>query len=819
MARAVNTSHPGAVDSVPAEQKGELVLVSRTSRVGQRSNPVGRLRRGCGPDDSLRRRCRPAVPSQRASSSQSARTWTSLFRALLRFGLALPLTLFSEQVSAQAPAPEAPAAQAPAGAQVPAAGKQLPLGPDNEKWVGKYIVIQAPISDAVDRYVRRSVEQFVSETKKRGRWPVIVFEIQPGRTEFGRAHDLAKFLTGENLNGASTVAYLPKTVNGHRVLIAAACDAIVMHRDGPGELTEIGDAGVHEEVIDDALRAAYRQIADRRKTIPTPVVLKMLDKNLELLKVETETSREYVLRGDLEELKKTKAFDRPGEVSAAGRVGKFTSAQAQEMGFVNKTIAERKDLVQVLGLPREVLDDDPSANGGSRSIRIDVTGAVTEDLLKKSRRAIEDAIRDQDANFICIWLDSAGGMPDESSNFANFLSSLDPQKRRTVAYIPRKARGDAALIALGCDQIVLAPDAQLGGSGEAAIEEANVAIVERTARDLAVNNFHSPTLAAGLFNPELVIYRYTRKDNGVVDYFTEMEAAAHPEADQWRQDEEIKPKGAPLMLVGTRAFDLGLAARTAVDFADFKVQYQLEDDPKLLKPGWAQTLIDALNRPEVHMLLLMIGFMALYMELHTPGVGAGGFVAAVSFVLYFWAAHLGGTAGWLEVLLFALGVLCVLMEIFVFPGVGIFGLGGGLLVISSLVLASQTYVIPRNEYQMAQLRSSLLVVVGAIAGTGAVASIVRRFLPHTPMFNRVYLAPPSVEELARQSERESPDRFDHLMGATGTCYTPLVPGGKVRFDEDLVDVMSEGDFIDRGTKVEVIEVQGNRVVVRQSSVS
>ena len=188
-------------------------------------------------------------------------------------------------------------------------------------------------------------------------------------------------------------------------------------------------------------------------------------------------------------------------------------------------------------------------------------------------------------------------------------------------------------------------------------------------------------------------------------------------------------------------------------------------------------------------------------------------------MLYFWAAHLGGTAGWLEVMLFILGAICVLMEIFVFPGVGIFGLGGGLLVITSLILASQTYVIPRNEYQMAQLRSSLLVVVGAIVGTGVAASILRRFLPHAPMFNRVFLAPPVGQELAELSERESLGRFDHLLGTTGTCYTPLVPGGKVRFDEELVDVMSEGDFIDRGTKVEVVEVQGTRVVVRQSSVS
>ena len=113
-------------------------------------------------------------------------------------------------------------------------------------------------------------------------------------------------------------------------------------------------------------------------------------------------------------------------------------------------------------------------------------------------------------------------------------------------------------------------------------------------------------------------------------------------------------------------------------------------------------------------LLLVIGFVGLYLEIHSPGVGVGAFVAVVCFVLFFWSRYLGGTAGWLEVLLFVVGVSCILLEIFVIPGFGIFGLGGGAMVLASIILASQTFVIPHDEYQFAQLRNSLLV----IAGTG-----------------------------------------------------------------------------------------------------
>ncbi len=111
-------------------------------------------------------------------------------------------------------------------------------------------------------------------------------------------------------------------------------------------------------------------------------------------------------------------------------------------------------------------------------------------------------------------------------------------------------------------------------------------------------------------------------------------------------------------------------------------------------------------------LLLLIGGAALYAELQSPGIGIGAFIAGICFLLYFWSKHLDGTAGWLEVLLFMAGVCCILLELFVLPGSAIFGFGGGLLVIASLVLASQTFVVPHNEYQMTQLRDSLLGLLG-----------------------------------------------------------------------------------------------------------
>jgi membrane-bound serine protease (ClpP class) len=91
---------------------------------------------------------------------------------------------------------------------------------------------------------------------------------------------------------------------------------------------------------------------------------------------------------------------------------------------------------------------------------------------------------------------------------------------------------------------------------------------------------------------------------------------------------------------------------------------------------------------------------------------------------------------------------------------------------------------------------------------------MRRFFPNAPLFNHMVLKPPSSAELEHLSQREALVDFEHLLGRTGVTTTQLVPAGKARFDGQFVDVSSTGEFIDRGTAVTVIEVHGNRVVVR-----
>jgi hypothetical protein len=318
-----------------------------------------------------------------------------------------------------------------------------------------------------------------------------------------------------------------------------------------------------------------------------------------------------------------------------------------------------------------------------------------------------------------------------------------------------------------------------------------------------------------MIDPDLSVYHYTylRDDSTLTEYFCEEELKEQPDAEKWARGQPATTPGRLFQASGEQAVKFHLANHAADDFTAFKEIYGLKDDPALAEPGWADSLIRVLASPVVAMVLLMVGGAALYAELHAPGVGLGGFLAIVCFVLFFWAQFIGENAIWLEVLLFLAGLGCLALEIFVIPGFGIFGIGGGALVLASLVLATQTFFLPRNEYQLQQFTVSLSVVAGAGLGVVVLAGLLNRWLPHAPGLNRLMLTPPTGEEKQFITQSESLAHFEELLGQEGVTTTPLTPCGKARFGNRLVDVMADGEFLATGTRITIVEIHGNRVAV------
>ena len=418
-------------------------------------------------------------------------------------------------------------------------------------------------------------------------------------------------------------------------------------------------------------------------------------------------------------------------------------------------------------------------------------------------------------NWIGITIDSSGGALEDCQQLAKTLAGLRSDEVQTVAYIPVEASGGAALVALACDEINMQPEAHLGGKGTLESDRQTLDAARSEIRALPADDAgRSWSLITAMIDPDIELFTYQNTKNGDVRYFSDEEAKAQPTPEDWRRGARIKPAGETLRLDANRAKDLGIASHVVNSFDELKQIYGFDGDIRVAEPNWALELIEALSSPALGVLLIVIGFVGIYIELHSPGVGAGGFVAAVAFLLFFWSNYLGGTAEWLEVLLFLGGIFFLLMELLVLPGFGVFGLGGGAMILASLVLATQTFVFPRTESQMVELRSSLTMVAAASLIVVVSSIALRRYLPNTPIFRRLLLNPPPEEELIDLAYRESLADFSHLVGEQGVATTNLMPTGKAEIKGQLIDVISDGLPVDRGATVIVVNARGNRVQVR-----
>ena len=268
-------------------------------------------------------------------------------------------------------------------------------GEADGRGMGRLIRIPLPLTDSADNQVKRAVQKSLAEMahgKQRG---VLVFEFtssenQSGRgSAFGRALDLAKFLSSQEASAAKTVAYIPGHLKGHAVLVAMACEEIVMAPDAT-----IGEAGIDqppEEPIDATERSGYQEIANRRRTIPGEVALGMLDKNVEVLKVETEVSPEFVLASNLDELKKKHTITSQEVLKRPGELADFTGREARELGFVKYLAADRQALARRCRWRPAALQDDPSLVGDWHPVRVALKGPITS-AVGRARRAHDRTI-------------------------------------------------------------------------------------------------------------------------------------------------------------------------------------------------------------------------------------------------------------------------------------------------------------------------------------------------------------------------------------------------------------------------------------------
>jgi membrane-bound serine protease (ClpP class) len=229
-----------------------------------------------------------------------------------------------------------------------------------------------------------------------------------------------------------------------------------------------------------------------------------------------------------------------------------------------------------------------------------------------------------------------------------------------------------------------------------------------------------------------------------------------------------------------------------------------------IEPTGAERLATWLTA--LNWLWLIVGVAGIYLEIKTPGFGLPGIAGICGFALYFLGSYVAGLAGIEWAALFMLGLILVALEIFVWPGTVVSGLVGLALILVSLVMAFvDMYPGMPAVPTLPQLRVPLRDLGIAALGSMVVVVLLARLLPRTPLY--AILVSQSASGVASVHRRE--ETADSRVGLEGTALSPLRPGGKAQFGEDILDVTTQGEMIDQGAAVRIIRHRMGDAVVEE----
>lgn len=708
--------------------------------------------------------------------------------------------------------------------------------------LARYLTLTSPVDDVVFGHVQNTALTLQSQARSQQRRAILVLEITPGSSPFHQVYGLATFLTSVDVADVKIVAWVPETVTGNNVILALACNEIVMNPDA-----ELGDIGRGKPLDRDEQHDVERLVEKRHNPrVSTALVQGMMDAESATLRAKVQTlsggkeTTEYrvVTKDELERLRQTKtAILDVQTIKEAGDPGMYSGSKARSLDVLAvQTADNRGEIAQLYNLPREALRDDLASGEKPHAEMIKVDGPIEPVLEAFIERQIDRAVG-SGVNTIIFHINSAGGPLAQSQNLAIAIADLDPKKVRTVAFIPKEAIGSAAVIALGCDEIYLEPTARLGDArpteGDSPREGNRVSDdIVRHYREalttLAKRKNRPEGVAEAMADKTVQLFQVKNRRTGKVWYLTDAEI--HDSNGEWDKGLPVPEAGRNQLLTlnGARAHELLVAEPPVRDFDDLKQRLGIPPEMSVTEAQrtWVDSLVFWLNTDLALFFLVVVGFICIYIELHLM-TGALSIVAALCFALFFWSHFLGGTAGWLEVVLFLIGVVCLALEIFVIPGVGIFGVTGVLLIFASLILASQTWhnIEPNEDYR--RLSWTLGTLGGSILSVIIIGVTMSRFLPHVRVFDRMVLTPPGIGSPGSLEPRLRPNLADEhtfgspsevsrsLVGQEGTALTGLRPAGKAKINGRPIDVVSDGPFIPPDRRIEVVAVSGNRVVVRE----
>lgn len=426
-------------------------------------------------------------------------------------------------------------------------------------------------------------------------------------------------------------------------------------------------------------------------------------------------------------------------------------------------------------------------------------GEISPSLALFLRRAEKTAERGG-ASAIIFDMDTYGGRLDSAEEITGIL---DHATVPTYAYINSNAGSAGALIALATKHIYMAPVSAIGAaapvlsSGQdlpATEKEKTISYFSALIRGMALRNGHNPDVGEAFMNKdkEVKIGKQVIHPKGTLLTLNAQEATE-------------KFNGKPLLAEGI-----------ASSITDLVQKAKLKGEVVEFAPSGFEELAFWLTK--LAPLLLLGGIICAYIEFKIPGFGVFGITSAICFALFFFGHYFAGLAGWEVVGVFVLGVVLVILEVLFFGhSTVIFGVVGVLLMLGSLLWAMIDRYPGQGFFPTSRmLRIPVMNLFITLFAAAVLIAILAKYLPQTSLYRRFILSTtnppgPSLGEPARAFIPASPI----APGMRGRALTILRPSGKAQFDDRVVDVVTEGEFIAPETPVAVIATDGMRVVVKK----
>jgi membrane-bound serine protease (ClpP class) len=445
-----------------------------------------------------------------------------------------------------------------------------------------------------------------------------------------------------------------------------------------------------------------------------------------------------------------------------------------------------------------------------------------EDLIARARfefmsRTLERCTA-EGAEAVIFDLDTPGGLLWDTVDL--MMNDLQKLKPRSFAFVNPRALSAGAMIAVATDGIYMAPTSSAGAAspvygngeemGEAERAKMNSATMSM-ARAVAKKKGHNPAVIEAMID----MGKELKVDGRLLDSKKEILT--------------LDAEQAVMLLDGRPLFARGIVK----SLEEIKKAESLKGGIVLAKPTFFESI--AIWVTKYAAILILVGVAGGYLEMQTPGFGLPGFVSLGAFLLFFFGHYVAGSLVGQEtavaVVVFIIGIACVVIELTVFPGTMVPGIIGFLCVMAALVYTMSGWEMPAPaglpspaeaadpapgfEFNLSTyalgLRNFALGILGAAAAILAAA----RYLPETRPFQRLVLDSAAGGTLETTPVMTASRAVK--PGDEGLSVSALRPCGTVQFGEARVEAVVEGGYLQSGTAVRVREVTAGRIIVEAAA--